>query len=313
MTERDEEPKSKLHALLQDLARDPDATMLALAARAPFRSTEDLQATVSPRAAGLRPSERELLRSHRHELAELLRVVAVELLLRDGSASRTLSEYDDYHRPMLRVSDEEVSRRGASLTRSIDAGALHAEVSTVIRAIQGDGRWTRLQPTAVALASLRLWPRDLVRNVLANAYRVRKEYGQATRVIGSMLERSTDPLTCFWAWNMRGHIQLSTSEPDKALASYRRAVDSGPFAGLAAVNLLIAGVILGDTAACRHAARFIECAFENHRDELRAWIQVIRSQRQCGKFPPSVPDLRLVDPDACSYGELSREVVRAIQ
>ena len=313
MSERSDEPVSGLDILLRELAADPSAALLRMATRLPRRSPTEFADSISPRSAGLTLVERELLRSHREELGDLLRMAACELLLRDERTACNSTKYDEYHRPLRRVTEESIAGKARSLGHRGVLRGLDPVVRSMVEAIRHPGAWTKLEPRVIALASLRIRPCDRSRNVYVIALQARRELRPAMRVVASMLERSRAPLARSWAWGAKGLIELSQMQLEAALQSFREVLRSTPYTGPAAMNLLGTALRAGDRAACLEAATIIDTQFRDHPDEVRQNARDIRTRLRLNEVSVTFPRPQLLDPLQMPYGVLSLEVVRAFK
>ncbi len=312
MNERSHRPASEIDSLLKEIAADPSAVLLRNAGRARFLDGEDLDPPISPRMAGLTHAERHLLRVYREDLAELFLAATNEAFLSDERNAPTFSAFDGHDRAIPRIAREALLEGAHALQDGIDREDLHPQVRGVFDAIRGGIGRKRPSAKQLSLAALRVLPTDSARNLLVQALRLERSWRPASRIIGSILQRSPSSLARARALIARGHFQLILGDLSAALDSFGAAMRETAFVGLAAMNALTTALRLGRGDGCSEAARVIDDELESHPEVVQSFAEGIQRQRQMGLLKVQLPELGLTDPSRVPYGRLSLEVVRAL-
>lgn len=244
----------ELDALLREVAADPRATMLRIARPAAFRSAFESAIAVSPHATGLTLAEREIVRTHREQLALLLRQACVARLYAHPRAAALLVRQQTADTRIELIQPAELRRRArAELSACGDDLPRLDGIELVERMAcdEGSGSTDVIQ---LAAASMRLWPTDQARMYEASALYFDGEARAASRLYEAVIAQSSDSLIVAFAWYNLARIHLDAGTFDQALDGYRAAVDCDDSLLIALLAWLAAGLSLGSESQSLAAA-----------------------------------------------------------
>jgi hypothetical protein len=303
----------EVEALLRDIARDPNSSLLRVERPARLRPFFAREAPASPLAAGLSTPERELVRAHRAEAAFLLRQAClmklyagpeIEIerrLVRQVTVDKALEipELGDWKARGKRALDADAPDRApadelALLERCVNAGSL-------------DGA----SVAQLAAASLRLEPADNARIYAGLELLATHSYQLAGSVFDGIISSSAMTIDSAYAWNNLGAARAATIGFGAALLCAREALRVSPDLALARVNVLIYEWLGGTLDGARDAASWVDAVTSAQSDCIRSIAAAHSSAVLSGKLAISTTARARLQAHLEFAGNTSRSLIRA--
>ena len=215
MSERRVDPD--LEQVLVDLEADPQAGLFLAEPRKLIRGLQDGSLLVRPSRTGLSAAERELLKTHRHELAWFLREAWLREFIDHPSSLQATIRFSVSSREDLRKLWETRRKMMPQEVRSsLEAGLLHSYLHPT-------GEPSLPTKTSLIWASLMVEDRPHARVFLGMDHLFSDQPLAALRILSEVARGPASSLLRAQAESFAGVAFLSLERPDKALLCYLQA------------------------------------------------------------------------------------------
>ncbi|MEW6074231.1 MAG: hypothetical protein AB1726_16760 [Planctomycetota bacterium] len=251
-----------LEEVLADIARDPRASLFHTTPRQLALGLRGHIPCVSSRQAALTAAERHLLDVHREEVAWLLYKACQHRLLREGRGALAVHEHLGNNKRITLPTAATYSRRAEAATLSSEADRT-SSISIAIRRLPAHLQDT-IDPTFLALTSLRLVPRDETRIWLALCRLTQAQYAPAISMLDSVLCHHTTALNQALCHFNHAWIAWAMGRTGRAKDLYSLAAAEEELTVMPSAYRLCIAVLTTDTTLAMMTARLLDDAAWPH-------------------------------------------------
>lgn len=278
----------ELEQLLVEVAADPDSCLLRVPRPKALPALFESDTRVSDRMAGLNLAERELLRVHRRELAELLLEVCRYKLI-EGPRSRDFYfRYRADGRTMTPLDPETAAERAGGRHAEFDGPEEAATVELIHSCVSSAGEGAPTVAT-LATAARRLNSSIHARGLAAQDYAHGRAPWASTRVLGELIADAPTLLDKAVMWAAIGIAYSRLQQYGRSHSAYVEASTVCPDYYPAWVSRLLLACQSNRPFDALKAGRAVEVLFESNSEPVIALLEAAERRRAEGEWTPSLP------------------------
>lgn len=282
-----------LEELLLEVAADPDSSLLRVPRPKALPALFDNDPRVSDRMAGLNLAERELLRVHRAELAELLLEVCRYKLIEGPRSRLYFTRFQADGGLMTPLRPEEAADLASARCSELD-GVNEIRAAALINRCVADGAGAHVGVSELAAAAERLRPSRSAKGLAAQDLTQSGRPWTALRALQQMVQPAGGPLAVFWG-NV-GLVYSRLGQMPRAHQAYVSSCAACPSYTAAWIFRFMFAVQLADEGDARHAGKMAEGLLNVDSAEFDRVLASLAVQRKQGEWAPTGEALRIAVP-----------------
>jgi len=277
----------ELEHLLHELAAEPESSLLRVARPAVLPALFESESVVSQHATGLLPVERELLRAHRAELAEVLLDLCRQKLVTEDRYRLFMTGLPQVPaRGRLRAMPEILDAR-ARFNPEFEAGDARDASVVITRCLSGSIS-SRPSVQMLAAAAQRIWPTWSAVGNSAIALALDGQPRTALRLFSRIMKETTDTAIHAHSWASMGLAHSLLLQTKAMTDAYGRACEMQPERVTPWICRLAGSLLLGDTASverCTYQAAQLNFERDPRLERYLSCLQV-RARRGEWRLDP---------------------------
>lgn len=275
----------ELRVLLQEVAADPQARLFRIEIPRPERLLLSGAEPANPTTTGLTSAERQILRVHREEVAQILRDAAEWRIQQDPIGKVRVSPYITLNCRRGFPERDELMGKLRSRTRWMRRS--HATDASIEAGVRACSRLDARHVSAYELAgaSLRIVPHDAGWIQLARGLELEGESGTAGKVTMSVLKNNPASPCRASALSFLGVLCELRGRPADAAACFASAAIGGSVAPNILLSWFVESILAGDRAQTKEAAARIDPYIPLGAEALTHWIAQMKRRLELTPLP----------------------------
>jgi hypothetical protein len=290
-----------LEEILRDIARDPRSTLFHTTPRQLALGLRNRTPRISSRQAALSSAERHLLEVYREEVAWLLYKACQRGVLENPNCSVGVHRWITRETQVVPLTPGEWTTHADETRRQLQSLSSGPDSLSILGSLDLDARFPRRPLRGIAIASLRLIPRDETRLLYAMASIQANDNGGSLQALQLVTENHPTPLNAYAAYANRALVLWQAKLLRPALDEYQRAGRVEPGSAIASAYALCVSILLENQQQALIAATHLEDLGTTVEPGLAECIEYAGMQRRSSTHKITRQQRRIVQVivDAC--------------